>query len=107
MRKSTVVKDYLANIDKDILFKEFSERVSKPISSAGDLAELYAILVALTFKKGEDIQGFFKYVAENIKFEWFSKIANYYLSNQSTSDSFTFNTLSASHTESVLQQNNS
>lgn len=101
MRKSDIVKDYLANLDKKELFQEFSQRVNSSISTATDLAELYAILIALTFKKGEDIQGFFKYVNDNIKFEWFAKIANYYLSNQSTSDSFTFNVTSSSSSENI------
>ena len=79
MRKSAVVNDYLANLDKQVLFHEFDERVNRSIENASEIAELYAILIALTFKNGEDITGFFKTIREKIKFEWFSKIAEYYL----------------------------
>jgi len=97
MRKSNIVNDYLANLDEQELFKEFNERVSKPITNTSEIAELYAILIALSFKKGEDIQGFFKYINEKVKFEWFSKIAEYYLSQQITNDSFTYSANPPSH----------
>ena len=84
MRTSPVICDYLSKKDENELIKEFNIRVSTSVSNISEIAEIYGIVVALTFKKGENIERFFKYVKENIKFEWFSKIAELYLSSKST-----------------------
>lgn len=105
MRKSNIITNYLAKFDKATLFHEFSQRVEKPIVDVADIAILYALLIALSFKKDEDIKGFFKYVSEHIKFEWFSTIANYYLSDKTNSDIFTFEITPPSKIEYGEQQN--
>jgi len=60
------------------LIKSFEERASKPISTIQEMAMSYAFLVALSFKEIHEVKGFFEY-AKNIKFEWFSEVANFYL----------------------------
>lgn len=87
MRNSPIVSHYIAQQDTKDLIKEFSIRLSTSISDVSEIAEIYAIMIGLTFKKGSEVEGFFRYVAENIKFEWFSKIANYQLSNHAADNS--------------------
>src|SRR5579864_8603396 len=77
MRQSPIVNDILAKVDKEILFDEFQHRISNPITKQSEIAELYAILIALSFKSGDDIVGFFRAVKDRIKYEWFSKIAEF------------------------------
>jgi hypothetical protein len=105
MRKSSIVKDYIGKLGKEELFAEFSQRIKSPITNVSDIAEIYAIMIGLTYKDGEDIRGFFQSIYDHIKFEWFAKIADYYLSNQSTSESFSFQFNPPSKIEDMGQAN--
>ena len=105
MKKSDIVKDYLSKFDKKDLFIEFSSRIKETITDTSDIAILYALMISLTFKKDKDVTGFFKYISDTIKFEWFSKIADYYLSNQTTSETFTFQVNPPSKIEEINQSN--
>lgn len=84
MRNSPIIYDYLAKESEKDLITEFNIRASTSISNVSEIAELYGVLIALTYKKGEAVNKFFIYVRDNIKFEWFSKISELYLANQNT-----------------------
>lgn len=75
MRNNYYVNTILANESTQSLIEKFKE-VASTASNSLEIANAYAIFIALTFKN--DSKDFFK-EALNIKFEWFSIIANYYL----------------------------
>jgi len=81
MRDNYFVQNELAQMPATDLINEFLERAgdTKQISS-DDMAELYAIFVAITFHDGKEVDDFFSF-ALSIKHEWFAEIAQYYLSN--------------------------
>ena len=81
MRRSPAVSEYLAMFSAGDLIREFLNRIESPVSNGYEIAEIYAIYIALTFKDDDDVRIFFTSVREKIKFEWFSKIADYYLLN--------------------------
>jgi hypothetical protein len=70
----------ISNYDAQELINEFKGRAEKPIESMEDMAIVYAVLVAITFKEIREVGDFFKGV-QKIKYEWFSDIATLYLSN--------------------------
>jgi hypothetical protein len=89
MRRSPIVAEYLAKASPDELITEFDLRVKQPIESAAEIAILYGLLVALTFKQDAKVRAFFESVRDHIKFEWFSTIAKYYLTERTPTDSIT------------------
>ena len=97
LKQSPIVNDILAKVDKEKLFDEFQHRISNPINKQSEIAELYAVLIAISFKSGEDIVGFFRSVKDSIKYEWFSKIAEFCLSQQSANNTFTYSVNPSSH----------
>lgn len=93
MRRSPVVSDYIAKRDTGDLIKEFNIRASTSISDVSEIAEIYAIMIALSFKSDRESKSFFEYVVNNIKFEWFSKIAEYYLTGQLSTQSSVYSSI--------------
>ncbi len=87
LRETSFVKDILASYSTDDLVNEFESRASKEISSSNQLAELYAILAAITYKNDGRSHAFLTKCKE-IKYEWFSKFAEYYFLNLKTRYSF-------------------
>lgn len=86
MRRSSAVS-YLSQKNEDELISEFDNRINVPITLTNQIAELYAIVIALTYKNSEKVDTFFEGRISTIKFEWFSKIAEYYFSNKSNETS--------------------
>ena len=62
------------------LINEFNERANTPIDNTADMSLMYAIYIALTFKDQTEVAEFFT-KGKNLKFEWFSDIANFYFAN--------------------------
>ncbi len=81
MRANYFVANELSKLPVHILIGEFKKRAgdNNPKSST-DIAELYAIFIALTFKEKNEVENFFT-EATDIKFEWFSEIAKSYLTS--------------------------
>lgn len=76
MRKSPYVQE-LSKVDTDELIAAFNSKANEEIKKTSQIAELYGIFIALTFKRDNKAIEFFD-KAESIKFEWFSEIARYY-----------------------------
>lgn len=77
----------LSEANTEELIEEFRKRINSPIRKDSELAEVYAILIALSFKKKDEVEKIFK-EASQIKYEWFSIIANYYLQNYNPPPTF-------------------
>lgn len=81
MREVFFVRQTLSVIPSDILIAEFNRRSRLPIANSTQLAEIYAIYIALTFKSIGEVGEFFRKTSEEIRFEWFPDIATYFLNN--------------------------
>ncbi|HTH57619.1 MAG TPA: hypothetical protein VL728_16325 [Cyclobacteriaceae bacterium] len=84
LRDNLFVSQTLSSYPTNVLVEEFNKRITTPIQSSEGIANVYAILVALTFKDKSEVKGLFQKVSQNIKFEWFSDIANIYLNDLSS-----------------------
>lgn len=83
MRADYFISNELSLFSANELIHEFKRRSVDPApKGSGDIANLYALLIALTFKDREDVISFFNEVLD-IKYEWFSEIAKHYLQNES------------------------
>ena len=78
MRENYFVQTKLAVISTEDLLEAFYQLASSNIETPVEIANVYAIFVALTFKEPSEVKDFFKKSLE-IKFEWFAIIAQYYL----------------------------
>jgi hypothetical protein len=89
LRDSHFVNTTLASISTSELIEEFNRRKGTPIRDTSDLAALYAILIALTYKEPRESTPFFEEVKNSIHYEWFGELAKIYLQNRGAS--FTIN----------------
>ena len=81
MKENFFIQNDLSVLDEKILIDEFKKRINTPVSTSNEIAEIYAIFIALTLKEPtRQIVSFFE-DSSKIKFEWFSIIAKYYLEN--------------------------
>src|ERR1017187_960521 len=80
MRENYFIKTKLAVIPSSELIEEFNKRVKEPVNTSKEIANIYAIFIALTLKEPNEVKQFFE-DATKIKFEWFAEIAKYYLQN--------------------------
>ena len=87
MRENYFMQTSLAPVPSNILIDEFNKRASS-VDSPTDIANVYALFIALTFKEPNEVKDFFQ-KAKDIKFEWFSQIAQYYLQNPTPNISYT------------------
>jgi hypothetical protein len=71
----------LSERDTQNLIDEFNRMASLEMTKQDEVALLYAFLVALSFKPQDEVGQFMKYVKEKIKYEWFSSIAEIYLTS--------------------------
>ncbi len=79
MREEYFINSFLAEKPTKELIEEFYA-VAKTASDSIEIAYAYSLFISLTFKEPEEVNSFFKQ-AQEIKFEWFATIANYYLSS--------------------------
>jgi hypothetical protein len=101
MRENIFVYETLAGKPAPELIEEFQKRVSTPITTSSEIAEIYAIFVALTFKPKTEVESFFQW-ARSIRFEWFQDIANLFLNNYVPEP--TYQTIVVSPYTSIEQQ---
>ncbi len=80
MRENYFIRTQLSPLPADFLIAEFKKLASQPADSSEEVAKIYAIFIAITFKPVAEVKDFFE-ESLNIKFEWFSYIANNYLQN--------------------------
>jgi hypothetical protein len=80
MRQNYFIQKQLSVLPAEVLISEFYRRAKEPVNNHDEIAEIYAIFIALTFKEPEEVSQFFQ-DALNMKFEWFADIARYYLDN--------------------------
>lgn len=96
MRKNYFVNSVLAKFQTDELINEFERRKASPVANTIELAEIYAIFVALTFKDDPEdfdkVKAFFEN-AKKIQFEWFSEIARIHLKTFDTITTYNMFTL--------------
>ena len=80
-RNNSIVQDLSQRYSSEELIKEFYLRAERPITSVEQIAEIYTLFVALTFKENSEVNHFFEKVRDMISFEWFSSLSKYYLKN--------------------------
>ena len=80
LRKDFYIVNYLSQRPASELINFFNEKKNKPIAKMDEMAMMYAIIVALTFKERKEVEGFFADVSK-IKYEWFSDLVNLYFTN--------------------------
>lgn len=82
LRNNYFIVNDLSKFETNELIAEFKLRAEKEqTKNSSDISDLYALLVALTFKDKKETDDFFKGVLK-IEFEWFSDIAKIHLSSQ-------------------------
>jgi hypothetical protein len=79
LRDSYYVNNTLQKYESRELIGEFYNRALHKIDNAEQLANVYGILVALTFKDEAEVLEFFTSVKDSIKYEWFPHIADFYI----------------------------